>query len=140
MRKSACCMRLGKPLRQMRMPSSTPLQVSWFMTSPASRMTGLLDLVGDEAADEVGMGGVEHGHELVEGLAVEHGDGHHGAGLALLLPAAASLGLRLGLLLLGHVVAPDVLDQDALPSLFFMTPTAVSLSGSLFFSSQLRTL
>ena len=45
---------------------------------------GLL-LVGDDATDEVRVSAVQHGHQLVEGLAVHHGDGHEGARLSLLL-------------------------------------------------------
>ena len=34
--KSGCWVRFGNPFRQIRMPSSTPLQVSWLRTSAAS--------------------------------------------------------------------------------------------------------
>ena len=34
--KSACSSRLGKPLRQIRIPSKTPLQVNWFKQRAAS--------------------------------------------------------------------------------------------------------
>merc|ERR1712198_815582 len=46
-------------------------------------VSGLLDLVGDDATHEVRMGGVQVGHQLHQGLSVGSRDGHHGGSLLL---------------------------------------------------------
>merc|ERR1719320_260040 len=46
-------------------------------------VSGLLDLVGDDATHEVRMSGVQVGHQLHQGLSVGGGDGHHGCTLLL---------------------------------------------------------
>merc|ERR1719244_1245914 len=43
----------------------------------------LLDLVGDDATDEVRMSRVQVGHQLHQGLSVGGGNGHHGGALLL---------------------------------------------------------
>merc|ERR1711962_1546979 len=53
-------------------------------------VSGLLDLVGDDAADEVRMSRVQVGHQLHQRLSVRSRDGHHGG--ALLLLAGVLLG------------------------------------------------
>merc|ERR1719300_1409422 len=46
-------------------------------------VSGLLDLVGDDATHEVRMGGVQGSHQLEEGLSVGSGNGGHGRALIL---------------------------------------------------------
>merc|ERR1719289_213563 len=46
-------------------------------------VSGLLDLVGDDAADEVWMSRMQVGHQFHQGFPVGSGDGHHGRTLLL---------------------------------------------------------
>merc|ERR1719447_2573069 len=46
-------------------------------------VSGLLDLIGDDATDEVRMSGVQVGHQLHQGLSMSSGNGHHGGTLLL---------------------------------------------------------
>lgn len=46
-------------------------------------VSGLLDLVGDDATHEVRVSRVQVGHQLHQGFPVGSGDGHHGGALLL---------------------------------------------------------
>ncbi len=55
---------------------------------PEYGLTRFLQLIWDEAADEVRMRGVQHAHEVVQRLAILHRDRHHRRRLPLLLATA----------------------------------------------------
>merc|ERR1719239_1491532 len=57
---------LGKPLRQIRIPSSTPLQVSWCITRKGSTSPGFFVCIGNDAADEGRLGRHQHVDQVVQ--------------------------------------------------------------------------
>ncbi|KAF1769639.1 hypothetical protein GCK72_001456 [Caenorhabditis remanei] len=70
--------------------------------------SALFLLVWNDATDEMWVSLVEHSHQVVEGLSVEHRDSHERSRLSLLLSTATSfLGLS-GSLFLSGVVLPDL--------------------------------